>query len=214
MAPTQIVFLTLPEHADHTSKSIAVAVLLSLFIHAVILLSVSFDHWSAKLTVAPISQTLIVTLQLNAIASDEIPMTEVTVPLPPEPTSTSSTPTTGHTPTAVVKIDPERVDTEKSHTTPSETAEKISVVVNPSPTIDLEAAYRIAREVGRISEEEETGSNLHRDDDGGSSNNKIRLAVVSAWSPPPSCYRAYSGMGLFAIPFLLKDTITNSGCEW
>jgi hypothetical protein len=30
----------------------------------------------------------------------------------------------------------------------------------------------------------------------------------------PDCRDAYAAMGLFAVPLLLKDTITDTGCRW
>ena len=30
----------------------------------------------------------------------------------------------------------------------------------------------------------------------------------------PDCRDAYAGLGLLAVPFLLKDTLTDTGCRW
>ena len=41
---------------------------------------------------------------------------------------------------------------------------------------------------------------------------KNHLGITRA--PPTDCHTAYAGMGFLAIPLLLKDTITGSGCDW
>jgi hypothetical protein len=41
---------------------------------------------------------------------------------------------------------------------------------------------------------------------------KLGRAIQKA--AQPDCRDAYAGMGLLAIPFLLKDTVTDTGCRW
>ena len=41
---------------------------------------------------------------------------------------------------------------------------------------------------------------------------KLGKAIQKA--AQPDCRDAYAAMGLLAVPFLLKDTITDTGCRW
>ena len=94
----------------------------------------------------------------------------------------------------------------------SEAPEGKSFATGAPPPIDLEAAFRIAREVGR---EWESMSALTTQSPRFTSRElylKNHLGVTRA--PPPDCNTAYAGMGFIAIPLLLKDAITGSGCEW
>jgi hypothetical protein len=79
-----------------------------------------------------------------------------------------------------------------------------------TPSIDLEAAYSIAREVGRESMTEFELQDLRFK--ARELSLKSRLGITK--EPCRDCRTAYAGIGLLGIPFLLKDTITNSGCTW
>lgn len=80
-----------------------------------------------------------------------------------------------------------------------------------APSIDLEAAYSLAREVGRMSVPDFEVQRLRFESRALYLKNHLGITMA----PPPSdCRTAYAGMGYFAIPFLLKDTITDSGCTW
>jgi hypothetical protein len=79
------------------------------------------------------------------------------------------------------------------------------------PSIDWEAARRIARETDRTrarslselpalgSPEAESGTVLGR-------------GIAKA--ARPDCRTAHAGMGLLTIAFLLRDAITDNGCKW
>ena len=41
---------------------------------------------------------------------------------------------------------------------------------------------------------------------------KLGRAIQKAGQP--DCRDAYAGLGLLAVPFLLKDTMTDTGCRW
>ena len=59
---------------------------------------------------------------------------------------------------------------------------------------------------------------------------RTRKGVLNLFSPPPEkesklakdiqkaaqpdCRNAYAGMGLLAAPFLLWDSVTDTGCRW
>lgn len=81
-----------------------------------------------------------------------------------------------------------------------------------SPQIDLDAAYRIARELGRIETSESGNVVAQRPPIAKDRDAVIRTAFARA--ARPDCRNAYASMGLLAIPSLLKDTITDSGCKW
>ena len=40
------------------------------------------------------------------------------------------------------------------------------------------------------------------------------LAKSIAKAQRPDCKTAHSGWGLFGIPLLIYDTVTDSGCQW
>ncbi|MEJ0047545.1 MAG: hypothetical protein WDN04_16555 [Rhodospirillales bacterium] len=82
----------------------------------------------------------------------------------------------------------------------------------PARSIDLDAARSLARESSRS----RTGV-LSRDLPNlapARPDYESPLAKAIARSARPDCRSEYAGMGIFAIPFLLKDTITDSGCKW
>jgi hypothetical protein len=43
---------------------------------------------------------------------------------------------------------------------------------------------------------------------------KSRLARDIEKAAQPDCRDAYAAMGLLGLPFLLKDTLTDTGCRW
>ncbi len=73
------------------------------------------------------------------------------------------------------------------------------------PSIDLEAVYRIAREGSWMSEFEVESQRIEW---------RIHYIKKHKSLLPPDCRTAYAGLGLLAIPLLIKDTITDSGCRW
>jgi hypothetical protein len=80
-----------------------------------------------------------------------------------------------------------------------------------APVVDLEAARRIAREVDRarersLSELPPPGSPA--------SDPRVALARGMAQAARADCHTAHAGKGLLAIPFLIFDAATDSGCKW
>lgn len=81
------------------------------------------------------------------------------------------------------------------------------------PSIDLEDAYRIAREIGRTSIPEYELQELRFASRRRYLKNRLGI-VIREPKPLPDCRTAYSGMGFLGLPFLLKSTITDTGCTW
>jgi hypothetical protein len=81
-----------------------------------------------------------------------------------------------------------------------------------APAIDLDAARRFAREAGR-SRSGVIAQDL-RNFEPAQPEIETAAARAIAKAARPDCRTEYAGMGLFAIPFLLKDTVTDSGCKW
>ena len=81
-----------------------------------------------------------------------------------------------------------------------------------APAIDLDAARSIAREAGRsrsgMREQDLRNFEQARPEYESAAQRALAKAVR------PDCRTEYAGMGIFAIPFLLKDTVTDSGCKW
>jgi hypothetical protein len=81
-----------------------------------------------------------------------------------------------------------------------------------TPSIDIEGARQIARS-GRSG----TGNRM----ESGPSTAQIQesepdspLGKAIAKTTRPDCRVAHAGLGLFALPFLIADTITSEGCHW
>ena len=81
----------------------------------------------------------------------------------------------------------------------------------PPSVSDVDAARRAAREVR--AESQRTGIvplNLFPPPP----EKESKLARDIQKAAQPDCRDAYAAMGLLAIPFLLKDTVTDTGCRW
>jgi len=79
-----------------------------------------------------------------------------------------------------------------------------------NPTIDLEAARRIAREADRS--RERSLSELPPLERPQTESQRLGRAVAKA--ARPDCLTAHAGKGLFAVIFLIKDSIADTGCKW
>jgi hypothetical protein len=80
-------------------------------------------------------------------------------------------------------------------------------------TIDFDAARNIAREAARTRNgvvAKELPPNLEP----AKPEYETPLAQAIAKSARPDCKTKYAEMGFLAIPFLLRDTVTDSGCKW
>lgn len=78
--------------------------------------------------------------------------------------------------------------------------------------IDIDAARRIARQMARTQGQDPAVQHprhappaIERD---------TPLGQAIARSARSDCRRAYAGAGLFAIPLLIRDAVTNGGCKW
>jgi hypothetical protein len=80
------------------------------------------------------------------------------------------------------------------------------------PPVDLDAARKTAREPGRITSGRTGIIPLNLFPPPPEPESKLGRAIQKA--AQPDCREAYAAMGLLAIPFLLKDTVTDTGCRW
>ena len=78
-----------------------------------------------------------------------------------------------------------------------------------APRLNLEAAKKTSPEIGR-SDGRKGIFNI--DSPPPEPGSKLGRAIQKA--AQPDCRDAYAAMGLLAVPFLLKDTITDTGCRW
>ena len=82
---------------------------------------------------------------------------------------------------------------------------------NQSPLIDIDAAHETARKFAR----ESAGSfRQHVRPDTLALEKETELGMSIAKAARPDCRSAHSNKGLLAIPFLIKDAVTDSGCKW
>ena len=88
----------------------------------------------------------------------------------------------------------------------------IPALRDAGPAIDLDAAFKLAREVGR------SRAGLVTQDlpslAPASVEFETPLGRAIAKAARPDCRTEYAGLGLLALPFLLRDAVTNSGCTW
>jgi hypothetical protein len=91
------------------------------------------------------------------------------------------------------------------------TAPPVGVVPPPgqAPRLNFDAEKKAGPEIGR-SDGRKGIFNLNPPP--AEPESKLGKAIQKA--AQPDCRDAYAAMGLLAAPFLLKDTITDSGCRW
>lgn len=84
--------------------------------------------------------------------------------------------------------------------------------LDSSPAVDIDAARQIARQMARAKDQNpnqqlprRVASDIERE---------TPLAQAIARSARSDCRTAYAGAGLFAIPLLIRDAVTDSGCKW
>jgi hypothetical protein len=80
-----------------------------------------------------------------------------------------------------------------------------------SVPIDLEAARETARHMARAGS---PGRDARVEDIPLALEHETPLGKAIARSSRADCRNAYSGAGLFAIPFLISDAIRDKGCKW
>ena len=81
-----------------------------------------------------------------------------------------------------------------------------------APRIDTEAARRLARQLARA--ESQTGARSARPPGPPALERETPLGRAIAASVRADCRTAYAGAGLFAIPSLIIDAVTDTGCRW
>lgn len=80
------------------------------------------------------------------------------------------------------------------------------------PRIDIDAAHRLARQLARAESTHRTAQpNLSVPPP---STREAQLGRAIAASVRADCRTAYAGAGLFAIPALIADALTDRGCKW
>jgi hypothetical protein len=200
-----------PMPAGRPSRDFVVAFFLSVVFHvvflALLLWIVATDRIAVEPTAPSIGTPLIVSLYTLATTShDGLDREAVSVvPHTGQPTQRSqSSPERSRS--AERKSEAETVVTSIGQGVPdSEAPEGKSLATNATPSFDLEAVYRIAREGSWMSESEVRNQRFKW---------RIRYMKNYRASLPPDCRTAYAKMGLLAIPLLIRDTITDSGCKW
>lgn len=80
-----------------------------------------------------------------------------------------------------------------------------------SPIVDIDAARALARRFAR----ETAGSSGQRSRPAQFPvERETALGASIAKAARQDCRNAHAGLGLLALPFLIKDAVTNSGCKW
>lgn len=87
-----------------------------------------------------------------------------------------------------------------------------AIVFDSTPTVDVEGARHIARQMARA-QGQNLAQQLPRRIPSGIER-ETPLGQAIARSSRSDCRTAYAGAGLFAIPFLIRDAVTDSGCKW
>lgn len=81
----------------------------------------------------------------------------------------------------------------------------------PPGRVDPAAIRDVARELNRA---EAAGRGRRATDGGAATEPESTLGRAIARSAQPDCRLAYTGLGLLGLPFLLFDTLTDTGCRW
>lgn len=79
------------------------------------------------------------------------------------------------------------------------------------PRIDLERARALAR-ASAVGSEKTRDARFEPPSQERESEGALAKGIAKALRP--DCREAYSGAGLFAVPFLLRDTLSDRGCKW
>jgi hypothetical protein len=80
------------------------------------------------------------------------------------------------------------------------------------PRTDVEAVRQAGRETPGSDSRRTSVVPLNLSPPKPEPDSKLGRAIQKA--AQPDCRDAYAGLGLLAIPLLLKDTITDVGCRW
>lgn len=81
-----------------------------------------------------------------------------------------------------------------------------------APRIDIDAAHRLARQLARAESTHRAAQPNPPLPRPGTRETKLSQAIAA--SVRPDCRTAYAGAGLFAIPALIVDAVTDRGCKW
>lgn len=81
-----------------------------------------------------------------------------------------------------------------------------------STAIDIDAVRRVARQMARA--QGQNSAPQHPRHAPPAIERDTPLGQAIARSARSDCRRAYAGAGLFAIPLLIRDAVTDGGCKW
>lgn len=81
----------------------------------------------------------------------------------------------------------------------------------PKPSIQADSINRVARQIARETRAsaEAQGKHLERPEE-----KESPLTREVEKNAPKDCRTAYANLGLLAVPFLLRDSVSTSGCRW
>ncbi|MBB5018103.1 pyruvate/2-oxoglutarate dehydrogenase complex dihydrolipoamide acyltransferase (E2) component [Chitinivorax tropicus] len=193
--------------------------LISLLLHAALL--VLWQGWQAKPPALAPAQRII-ELRLQPIAKPAPPPAVDLIPPPQAPIATT-TPKPALTPTpakptpakaaaATARIARPKTE-EEEQAVPEAPSRAAPIQADLAPAaghIDLEAAKRIAREAGQEGSKSAPPAYLAKP----APERETALGKGINQSERADCREAYAGLGLLAVPLLLKDAATGGGCKW
>lgn len=81
-----------------------------------------------------------------------------------------------------------------------------------SPAVDIDAARRIARQMARAQGGDPAQQPLRQAPS--AIERETPLGQAISRSVRSDCRNAYAGAGLFALPLLIRDAVTDRGCKW
>lgn len=93
---------------------------------------------------------------------------------------------------------------------PVQEAGDLATRQDSSPLVDVEAARDMARTMARA----RPGNPAVPRQEPLSTEHETALERSIARSSTSDCRTAYAGAGLFAIPFLIRDVVSDGGCKW
>jgi len=98
------------------------------------------------------------------------------------------------------------------HSAPAAASNEKATVPESPPPIDIDDVRRFARRMAAAESRHPTLQARVQVQMNGERETPLGQAIAKAVRP--DCRSAYAGAGLFAIPLLIKDAMTNSGCRW
>lgn len=179
----------------------AYALAVSILLHGMLLLL--FIEQGARLVDIPAHRGLTVML----------PMKPLAFVAQDERETSQSAEVTSTRPRTLDRSNSQQADTDNvSASQPSQSLSSESETTT-LPHIDIDAAYGIARQAARSSR---SASASVRMEAALPLEQETQLSRSVSKAARPDCRTAHAGLGLFALPFLIADSITNRdrGCKW